>query len=303
MQEIYRNSAERTVSLTVPLTAVGGTVDVQVCYGGETVYDVPLVAVDVETNTYSFDLPFFLVQYDRRLEVNWKFDYTENGETYHFEDMTPVRVVTPLLSLAVIKQISPGMDDEAAKIIEGQIRHIIENITGQSFGYYVGPRAITGQGGKSLKMPMRLISIDGVETLQYVYNVSAYTIISGGWYLMQNSASLMTVKEMPPEWSLDAGPVIQTPYTAYYAGFRPYTKYIVTGRWGYTAVPAEVELAARLLVEEYACPEAAYRDKMLKSIKTGDWQIQMSSVSWETTGHVRADQLLSQFVLFDWVVI
>ena len=301
MQEIYRNSAERTVTLEVPLVAVSGTMDVQVCSDGEVLYDVPTVNVGV--NSYSFDLPFFLVQYDRDLEVNWKFDYIENSTTYHFEDMTPIKVVTPLLSVAEVQSINPSLDEEAATIVESQIRHIIENLTGVSFGYYVGSKSVYGNGRDAIRLPMRLIEISSIESNEAVYNIAAYNIINDGYYLRQYSRSLLTIKEMPPEWSLDAGPVISSPYTSYYRGFRPGAAYIITGRWGFTSVPPEIKLAARLLVSDYACPEVAYRDKMLKQIKSGDWSMSLSSVSWETTGNVRADQLIAGYVLFDWALI
>lgn len=303
MLEIYRNSADREVSLDAPMEPLDGTLEVTVNYDGEELYDVPTVLDDPLSNKLSFILPFFLVQYDRCLEVHWRFDYIENGETYQFEDTTLIHVVTPLLTVAEVKAIVPELDDEAARIVESQIRHIIETITGVNFGYYVGSLQVTGHGESLLRLPRRLIDFTNIESDEYIYNTAAYSLANDGWYLKQNSASLLTIKEMPPEWSLDVGPVIKSPYMGYWLGFKPNAIYNITGRWGFSTVPVDVKLAARLLVEEYACPEVAYRDKMLKSIKTGDWSMQMSSVSWETTGHVRADQLIARYVLFDWALI
>lgn len=77
----------------------------------------------------------------------------------------------------------------------------------------------------------------------------------------------------------------------------------ITGDWGYKTVPAPVKEAARLLVNDYACSESAYRDRYLESIKAADWRLQFSSRAWESTGNARADMLLSEFVMLDWAVI
>ncbi len=77
----------------------------------------------------------------------------------------------------------------------------------------------------------------------------------------------------------------------------------ITGDWGYKSVPAPVKEAARLLVNDYACSEQLYRDRYLESIKAADWRLQFSSRAWEYTGNVRADQLLSEYVILDWAVI
>lgn len=300
MIEIYRNSAERLVSLKVPLTPVGA-VDVSIYADGEFLYEVN--TINAITGGYSFNLPFFLAQYDRDLDIEWKFEYIEDSVTYQYENMTPVRVITPILSIEEVQQISPDLDEEAAKIVESQVRHIITSITNQSFGYYVGKKIILGNGERSIRLPDKLIDFSGIETNEYVYNPYAYTIKSDGWYLAQNTASLLSIKEMPPESSLDNGPVITTPYAAYYSGFKRNLRYIVDGRWGYLAVPPDVKLAARLMVEDYACPEVVYRDKFLESIKSGDWRLQFNSQHWENTGNVRANMLLAPYVLFDWALI
>lgn len=77
----------------------------------------------------------------------------------------------------------------------------------------------------------------------------------------------------------------------------------ITGDWGYKTVPANVKEAAKLLVNDYACSEIAYRDRYLESIKAADWRLQFNSRAWEYTGNVRADQLLSEYVILDWAVI
>lgn len=77
----------------------------------------------------------------------------------------------------------------------------------------------------------------------------------------------------------------------------------ITGDWGYKTVPANVKEAARLLVNDYACSEIAYRDRYLESIRAADWRLQFSSSAWEYTGNARADQLLSEYVILDWAVI
>src|SRR6478735_2339721 len=111
-QEIYRNSAEevRYVYLDVPVTPEGGQMEVTVYYNGEIVHDVPTVLVAPD-GRYYFTMPFDLVQYDRQFDVRWEFEYTEGPNSYFYDNTTPVKVVTPLLTLDEIKAINSYMDD------------------------------------------------------------------------------------------------------------------------------------------------------------------------------------------------
>lgn len=77
----------------------------------------------------------------------------------------------------------------------------------------------------------------------------------------------------------------------------------ITGDWGYKTVPANVKEAAKLLVNDYACMESAYRDRYLKSIRAADWRLEFSSQAWSSTGNARADLLLDEYVLLDWAVV
>lgn len=302
MQEIYRNSPNRVVTLNAPVTPVPGTMVVTAEKNGELLHIFDTVT-SPEAGVFTVTLPFFLVQYDREIQVHWNFDYVEGTETYSYEELTGVKVVTPLLSLAEIKAINPDLDDEAATILESTIRYIIQSITGQSFGHFVGTKSFVGNGDKQILLPDRLISFTAVETSNFTYNVNAYHITGGGWYLRQAHNALLGVKEYPSDYALDEGPVITTPYSSYYRGFRQDTRYDITGSWGYVAVPNDVKMAARLLAEDYGCPEVAYRDNFITYIKSADWLMRFSGQTWEYTGNVRADKLLAPYIRLDWAIV
>lgn len=243
-------------------------------------------------------LPF--VPDEAKVDVAWTLGIPGSGSFIKTESYN---VITPYLTMRELRKTAPNLDDEELVELESLVRHIIDAHTGQFFGKFTGEVVVPGDGNKSLKLPNRLLTLETVSTPEYTYNPYAYSIVSDGWYLQQNSASLMTIKQMPPDTSLDYGPIITTPYTAYYSGFRPGTKYLIQGTWGWESVPEPVKKAARLLVDDYACSDVAYRDKYLTMMKTSDWVLQFSSASWEYTGNVRADHLLAPYVLLDWAVV
>lgn len=299
--EIGRNSSK-----TVYLDIYGGSADATptaVCKVNGN--DPFTMTVDTDIAPEGVSQRFFTTvsmahtQEDGPLLVTWQFDI--DGVPVTKKDY--FEVVTRYLTIAEVKAIVPGATTEQALDIESNVRNIIDSHTGQNFGHSVGVAEAYSDGGRSMKLPKRLISFTSVETQQYSYNPYAYRIVSDGWYLEQVTQSLQVIKEMPSDYSLDAGPVIITPYTSYWSAYRTGAKFAITGEWGYEYVPQKVKLAAKLLVDDYACNEVAYRDKYLESLKAADWRLQFSPESWYFTGNARADHLLSEYVILDWAVI
>lgn len=303
------------IEVSIPQTAQGVTAefflnDVQV---GSVLALTPIDGL------CTFTTPYAAVHTEGSLKVDVKF-YVEleyYTKTFYYD------VITPYLEVREVKKVWAEATTEEAKEIEAAVRHIINAHCGQSFGYREDhTKVIEGHGERALRLPERLVELTGLSTVTSVLNPLSAIIVSDGWYLKKGwseevtaietdstywGASDVTNDVLPGEPGYEKpghGHVIYAPRSGpnptVWKDDYPFT---ITGNWGYTAVPDPVKSAAKLLVNDYACMEALYRDRYLEAITAADWRLQFSSRAWDHTGNVRADQLLSDYVIMDWAVI
>lgn len=305
MNTIYTNSADRTIELDVPVTP-SGNVEVTVRSQGTIVHETNFAASP--DGPITFTIPFSTVQSDNDLEVSWRFSYVENGTTYEFNDTTEVQIVTPILPLTEVKRVlGPDFDDQEAIDVERAVRYIIQAHTGQFFGKFVGKKYVSGSGEPYLRLPMRLISLNTVNGNTY-WNDSL-ALRGSGWYLQSRSYGIPSVRADYHGWHQSAwnysnkAPIV-APYSKTLFNFVEHAEYEINGTWGWKSVPAPVQEAARLLINDYACADSMYRDRFLTSMTAADWRIQFHEGAFSNTGNVRANQLLAEFVLRrGWVVV
>lgn len=330
MSEIHRSTSqnvyldiyggEADIMPVAVFTAVDGTTRVL-----DVVQDAPTPGVD---DRYHVVLTMADTQGEGNVSVNWTFSINN----VPVEKVDRFSIVTPYLSIAEVKKIWPEASDEEAIEVEAAVRHIINAHTGQSFGYGVKTLTVEGHGETALRLPERCISVTGFSTLTSTLNPKAIIIVSDGWYLKKSWATELSTMTSDSEYWGDyrdgvfdnniymdpdgdgegpfigplgsrPGGVIVAPGAGRATAWRNDYPFQITGLWGYETIPEPVKEAARLLINDYACSEIMYRDRYLESIKSADWRLQFSSRAWQATGNVRADQLLSEFVLLDWAVI
>lgn len=292
--EIYTNAkaADRAVFLEFPDTAT--SVDAFVWKDDELLFEITTVTNTVGEG-YTAVLPLHLLQNDQDLKVYWEVKYTEGGIEYTVNRVTPVEVVTPILSKREIRAIDDNvfaLDAEVFKI-EKAVRHIIQAYTGQEFGHYLGTETIRGDGGPALFLPRRLITLDTVNGAPVG---NQFSIDPEGYILRHYPWGVPPVKADYFGLHYHTGGVIHNPNNVSLRNWKR-ENIKVTGLWGWEAVPEAVKEAAKLLVNDYACADAQYRDRYLTSMTAADWRIQFNSGAFLRTGNVRADQLLSDFVV------
>lgn len=316
--DIYVNDSVRSVTLEVPVTPVGGNLNVTVHdAGGALVHTVNTVVAG--NPGLSFTFPFALMQSEGEYTVRWEFNFVEDGQEYPFSTETPVSVITPILPLSEISTILDGEGDP--REVEKSVRHVIQAHTGQKFGYGRKTLKVEGHGEGALRLPERLVVLEGLSTLTANLNPLTAIITSDGWFLKKGWSENVTARDsnnlyfgggdvdpdiLPGEPGYEKpghGHVIAAPGSARPSAWRDDYPFEITGWWGYKSVPAPVKEAARLLVNDYACGEAAYRDRYLSAVKFSDWRLDFNARTWEATGNVRADQLLAEYVLLNWAVV
>jgi hypothetical protein len=295
--EIYRNDTTTPVQLKVPVTPDAGTTIITATDASGVLYTFTGIAFT--SGMYSFALPFGLVDKDRKFTINWSFKYTEAGIQKDYSSKTYVEVTTPYVT---VEEIQAALGTLPATItpddlirVERRIRGVIDNYTGQAFGYYTGKKAVQSTGDEDLILPQRLISLSAVDGA-YFTDVANFETRGDGWFLGRATNADGTDRVWDTvlnEWrSKDP---ICPPGTLKRGLWKDNVVYTVTGEWGYEDVPFNVKEAALILIEDNLCPDSEYRDRYIDGVKTADYQYTYTPGAFRGTGSVIADQLLEPY--------
>lgn len=236
---------------------------------------------------YSVKLNYNETKYDGKVFFVW----TGPGG---FTTKNSVDVFTPLVPLSVIKTYFTEIkSDNELQMIENQVRLVIESYTGQKFGLFKEVREGKAVNGSRMSFNGPLISIDAETPGMWV---SDAMITVGGTAIQLPTVSYMTLKQAPPEEYLNqmvVGGVIRTPNYRY--SFQPDSYYRVYGEWGYTHIPADVQEAARLLINDYSCNDSVYRERYFDNVSYDRTNLGLNAMAFQGTGNVVVDQLLDKY--------
>lgn len=311
--EVYRSTSQ-TVNLELP-----GAIRTAMVVDSTNPFDVFAVAdgvavhefstVTATTTGFSVTIPWTLMRQDRDFNIEWTFSYMEGGTLHRVKEVSFIQVVTGLLTEAEVAAIS-GFDlttrQQDILDLERQVRYAIQTYTGQNFGRFRGAMAVSGNGSKSLALPAPLLEFTGLAFDGGVRSLHGLSIINNGWAITGGRAYIDSIKQAPPEWLLDRfdyNGKISHPYADTQNYFYDGVEYIVEGAWGYNDVPSDVKQAARLLISDYSCDEALWRDRYIDSIRAGDWRFEFNAQAFAGTGNVQADQILSGYRRATMVVV
>lgn len=240
------------------------------------------------SGTFTLPLTYAHTASDGKLTVVW-------SDGAGFIRNQRVDVVTPLVSLTRLRTLFPDENKTDAELarLEATVRSIIEAYTKQKFGLFVGIKTFVGTGGNTILLEQRL----NVLTAFSGGWPGVLKVINAGWGLAIIPESLIGINEAPPEEFLTyvTSGVIRIPEW-YIKRFTQGSVYTVTGEWGYDAVPDEVQEAAMLLANDFACNESIYHDRYLESVKIQQDTIVYSPSAYLGTGNSRADMLLAKYV-------
>lgn len=293
--EIYTNAPASGRRVMVPFGATPSSVDAFIYRDGVMVHE--FLSVEVVTGGIVVTIPLFLNQFDGNISVRFSITYSEEGETYTINRSVPVNMVTPILSFAEIREIDENVfstDADATKI-EKAVRHVIQAYTGQEFGQFIGEKTVKSSGGPVLFLPAKLQAITAFNGIPF--DEAHFLIGEEGYTLRHYPFGVPPVKADYHGLHMHTGGVIHNPNNVRLGYFKDGMQYRINGSWGYDEVPAQIKEAAKLLVNDYACADAQYRDRYLTSMTAADWRIQFNGGAFVRTGNVRADQLLSDYVV------
>jgi hypothetical protein len=266
---------------------------------------------EIDPGTYSVYIPLSLTDRHRQLSLVWQYSVqaTLATKTHRIFVTQPYADIAQAMdSLGVSSDPSDPRYKTYSELCEAErwARKVIEDYTGQEFYLYDDSHTVYGVGSDVLPLPYRINTIHKLyqndilllDTINDINNWNYDTQISEtGFGIRINKASMIdntvyTANGMVPPTINDSTGM-----------FSKNTVYRVQGRYGWEYVPDEVELACIELMKDYFSKDKEWRNKYLTNLQTFDWQFEYSQDSYNGTGNVYADQILSSYVLTQMVVI
>lgn len=290
MKELLVNNLS-TVDYTIYIDGVATNADGSVtakAYLNDAETGTNLSVSSPSTGKYKALLPMTMVASEGSIRVEWTFTIQSNPVVLSEE----YEVVTPYVSWNVFQSKASYADYLDSERIA---RKVIDWYTGQTFGKLATIYTVEGIDTNGLKLPRRLLTLTEVRWMDQYTNPSVITapspsdgwneynweLVSDGWILRTPRARKRLDAAYPTKYS-----------------FKRNTSYDVEGVWGYSAVPTNIEEAAKIIIANLLCKDQKYRDKYLKSIQTNDWDIEFMKEAFQGTGSVTADQLLSEYRMY-----
>jgi len=266
---------------------------------------------ETDIGVYILNMPINVTYKARNLKLVWSYTIQGNTQTREHK----LFVITPYVDYAqALEYLRIGNDpsdpnyktyDEIVSA-ERYARKVIENYTGQEFYTYPDTCSVYGIDSDVLILPSRIESLyqlysndilleDNLNNIDnWNYKVD---ITESGFSLRINRADMLdntvyTANGMVPP-SIHDSPGI----------FKRGVRYTVFGKFGWSYVPDEVELAAIELMKDYFSKDNLWRNKYVNKISTFDWDFEYGSGSTSGTGNLYADQLLSEYVVSKVILI
>lgn len=277
MTEIVRNSIDKEIPFGIPSVTPSSVVVKR----GSVELTVP-----VENN--SVKIPYEITRYDGKFSIEWTYEV--EGKEYTSIDTH--EVYTPYFTKDELKAWDADfalLGDSSLDRLEVIIRSIIEAATGQNFGLEYGKVSFRGNGAQVIGLPKRLVKAERLgdasgELLEHWIRSDG-----DGWVLRVNT-QVSWVDAMTTTNPI-ANPFAQR------GKFNQDRNYTLEGVFGYTNIPADITLAARILAEDYGCDESLWRDRYVDNIRASDWRIEFHGKAFQGTGNVKVDQLLQKYTL------
>jgi hypothetical protein len=270
---------------------------------------VTLNATKLETDigTYQIIIPFQYCNRNRKFKIVWSYEVggVEASHVYYTD------VVTPYANMAdVLEDLNIGTDPSdpnyrtyhELQMAEKYARKLIESYTAQFFYLYDDTQTVYGHGADILPLPFRIYEIHELyendvlltDNINEVSNWAYTPIISeSNFGIRVNRQSIMdntvyTANGMVPPSINDYD---------YRGAFKKEYRYTISGRFGWSSVPDNVEEACIILIQQFFDKDTAWRNKYVKSISAFDWKFDYTDEAYRGTGNLYADQLLLPYVI------
>ena len=266
---------------------------------------------ETDDGVYVAYLPLELTDRDKQLKVVW--EYVVDGSPVRKEHKLFVQTpYTDLTQAAEVLGVGADYSDPNNKTFfdlleaERYARKLIENYTQQQFYLYDDVTVVYGAGTDILPLPYKLSQLHElhsndillVDAINNINNLGYDIVVSeSGFGIRINRANML-------DNTVYVANGMVPPTINDYAGvFAKDVVYRVAGKFGWSEIPDEVDLACIELMKDYFSKDKTWRNKYIKNISTFDWKFEYDSTTFSGTGNNYVDQLLLPYVLNKMVVI
>lgn len=267
----------------------------------EDLVDHSVESFNVTSNTQSkvvFSLPKSKVEFDREFAIRF---YDTNNEIVVDSNLTVYR---PYVDPATLGTTASEIAEY--KMLEMVARSIIDDYTGD--GFYNHKLVIQGTGlgtdyypiwhdaSKVLKVYENGNLVYDIDAEDPTTNVFEYKV------LLDNSAIYRVVNEAVN--ALESSPItiprsngdLWFEAGTRYASFPKGWEYTFILDAGYKAIPAEIEYATKLLIDDLKCGRLDYYQRYISSYNTDQFRIQFDKRLFDGTGNIIVDKILNKYV-------
>lgn len=264
-------------------------------------YSGTAVQSETDTGVYSFYAPQ-ITKLPGSLIARWQ--YVVEGSSIEYDQN--VDVVKPYVDLSqVINGLGLGSDynDPNSRTYQELVdaekyaRKVIENYTQQKFYKYLSSEIAYGSGNDILPLSRKIDSLNEILVNDLPLQGMPFEVAESGFAVRLNRANMLD------NTVYTANGMVPPTINDYSGVFNKDARYKVTGYFGWTKVPNEVETAAVELMKDYFSKDKVWRNKYIKSISTFDWQFDFNSSTFSGTGNNYVDQLLLPYVISKMVLI
>ena len=267
---------------------------------------------ETDPGTYYIIIPQELCDRERTLNIVWTYsiNYIPITKIHKIFVTTPYTDISQALDV-INYSVDPSDPDYKSffELAEAErwARKVIDNYTAQTFKLYDDLHIIYGDNSDSLRLPYKINSlhelyandvllldnINGINNLSYDIQIS-----ESGFGVRVNRANLLdntvyTANGMVPPSINDS----------FGGAFQKNVAYKVQGKYGYSSVPDDIEVACIELMKDYFSKDKLWRNKYIKNMQTFDWKLEYNSTTYNGTGNLYVDQMLLPYVLTQMVVI
>jgi hypothetical protein len=255
-----------------------------------------------ETNMFSdengiltYELPLEKVQYDRKFFI--KFYDTEHVHTLYESNLDIVRpYVNPEELGTTASEIAEY------KILELVARSIID--TQINDGFYNHKQIIQAIGQGTDYFPLWVDTYKVLKVYEnnvLVYDVETPELNTYNYIVTLDNTAIQRVvneqlnrsEQAPPNFLTARGDLGYYGYeTVAFPNGYDYTIIIDTG---YKAVPADVEYATKLLIEDLKCGKLDYYKRYVTAYNTDQFRIQFDKSMFDGTGNFIVDKILDKY--------
>ena len=299
--EIYVNGKLSNADGNVVVSVTDATYGTAVGTSGNAVND-PILG------KYTFTLDSSYTSLNRVLRLQW--NYTVGGKAVSSEDFyevfTPYASVSSIIDYYNFGTRPEDLDFKSQQEIimaERIARYQIDAYTGQSFGRYWGDQEVFGYHSDAIELTQRMVNVkklyeNGVLVIDYttdpIYNTFGYDV-----ELSTTNKALRIVKNAQDviyEGQYD-------PTILYYGRFRQHSRYKVSGEFGWSYVPQDINHCAVRLVGNLLSRDAQWRERYLKKVNLSEISFELADGAFNGTGDVIVDSILDSYRNMGIVVI